>query len=258
MATRVRVGAGWAVAILAWAGFGWIGASGVGAETLPAVIVKSVPTTKRVAALTFDDGPSPKWTSDILRILHQNHVKATFFVVGKEAARFPQYLQEEIKAGMEIGSHGYRHRTLRGLSETAVEQDISQNASTLEALGARPLRLYRLPGGGSDATALRVLGRLGYTVIGWSVDPRDWRHIYSAQQMTRMVDKQIRPGGIIIFHDGPNSSQATVDAVANIIPQLKQEGYRLVTVGQLLKNAIRSGGRLPVAAQGAESAPARH
>ncbi len=252
MAMRHGGRRGWgrvAISCIAWTGFGWVGASAQ-AATLPAVIVKSVPTTKKVAALTFDDGPTRKWTPEILRILNENHVKATFFAVGTEATRFPQYLQEEIKAGMEIGSHGYRHRTLRGLSETTVEQEVSANASTLEAFGAPAPKLYRLPGGKSDVTALRVLGRLGYTVIGWSVDPRDWRHIYSAEHMARLVEQHIQPGGIIIFHDGPNSSQATVDAVASIVPSLKQKGYRLVTVGQLLKDGILPKNRLPIAVHG--------
>lgn len=214
------------------------------AEPLPAVVVRSVPTLKKVVALTFDDGPTRKWTPEILGVLKRNHVKATFFIVGSQVLRYPQYLQEEIKDGMDIGSHGARHVTLRGKSAEVVEREVKDNQVLLESLGAKKPTLYRLPGGNSDKVALTVLGKLGYTVIGWSVDPRDWRHRYSADQMTTIVMKHVEPGAIVIFHDGPNSSKATVDAVSKIIPELKREGYRLVTVQHLVKGLARPKNRL--------------
>lgn len=234
-----------------WAIFGWVFALSVlgagwtaSAETLPAMVVRSVPTLKKEVALTFDDGPTKKWTPEVLRVLDHDHVKATFFIVGTEAVRFPQYLQLELKDHMEIGSHGARHVTLRGKSAAVVEKDVTDNQEILESLGVPKLKLYRLPGGMSDKVALTVLGKLGYVVVGWSVDPRDWRHRYTAEQMTELVVKHTEPGSIIIFHDGPNSSQATVDAVQAIIPRLKQEGYRFVTVGQLIKGLSQPKNRL--------------
>lgn len=205
------------------------------AATRPAPIIKHVITTEKVVALTFDDGPNPKWTPKILSVLEKNHVPATFFVIGSHAIQHPALLDQEIKAKMEIANHGARHIILKGKSAAAIKTEIEENARILTSLGAPKPTLYRLPAGVSDSTALKVLGELGYTVIGWSVDPRDWRHRYSAEQMTKLVLKQAAPGGIIIFHDGPNSSQATVDAVGAIIPALQKEGYHFLTVSQLLK-----------------------
>ncbi len=214
------------------------------AESLPAQVVRSVPTLKKVVALTFDDGPTKKWTPEILHVLQENHVKATFFVVGSEALRFPQYFELELQDKMEIGSHGAKHVTLRGKSAAVVEREVLDNQEILTSLGAPKPSLYRLPGGNSDKTALSVLGKLGYTVIGWSVDPRDWRHRYTAEEMTTLVLKHVEPGAIVIFHDVPNSSQATVDAVRHIIPELKREGYQFQTVGQLVKGLARRSNRL--------------
>ncbi|NMP24067.1 polysaccharide deacetylase family protein [Sulfobacillus harzensis] len=203
--------------------------------TRPAPVIKSVLTTKKVVALTFDDGPTRTWTPKVLQVLKDNHVKATFFVIGQHATQRPEVLKQEIDSHMEIGSHGFQHLTLRNQSADAVKQEVQQNEALLTSLGVKKPTLYRLPGGSSDSVALKVLGQMGYKVIGWSVDTRDWRRRYTADQLVERVNKTVQPGAIIIFHDGPNSSQATVDAVKKLIPELKQEGYTFDTVGQMLK-----------------------
>ncbi|MCY0878733.1 MAG: polysaccharide deacetylase family protein [Firmicutes bacterium] len=205
------------------------------AVSRPAPIIKQVLTTQKVVALTFDDGPTRTWTPQILKILKDNHVRATFFVIGSHAIQRPDVLKEEVDAGMEIGSHGYQHLTLRQKDSQLVKREIAQNEELFQSLGVPKPSLYRLPGGASDATALKVLGEMGYKVIGWSVDTRDWRRRFSASQLAERVMNQVEPGAIVIFHDGPNSSMATVDAVKAIIPQLKKAGWKFDTVSELLK-----------------------
>jgi peptidoglycan/xylan/chitin deacetylase (PgdA/CDA1 family) len=200
----------------------------------PAPLVTSVPISEKAVALTFDDGPTPKWTPKILELLKAEGVRATFFVIGQQAVKYPHLIAEEVESGMEIGNHGFDHVILRGKTPATIAQEVNAAAEAIEAAGAPAPRLYRLPAGVHDKTALTVLGELGYTVIGWSVDPRDWRHRYTADQMLKLVEKQVGPGRIIIFHDGTNGSQATVDAVRLVITTLRREGYRFVTVGQLL------------------------
>ncbi|CAB1128778.1 NodB homology domain-containing protein [Candidatus Hydrogenisulfobacillus filiaventi] len=221
--------AGWASAVLLAA------AAAAPARAASALVVSRVPTTDKVAALSFDDGPTAKWTPRVLQVLTAHHVPATFFIIGSQANRYPELIREEVKAGMEIGSHGATHLTLRARSAEQVQREVEENAAILTALGAPKPRLYRLPGGRSDAVSLDVLGRMGYTVIGWTIDTRDWQRRYSADHMARQVLREIRPGSIIIFHDGTNSSTATVQAVEQIIPRLQAEGYRLVTVGELVR-----------------------
>ena len=155
-------------------------------------------------------------------------------MIGSHALRYPDLVRQEVQAHMDVESHGHRHIILRHRTPAEVRQEVEYNAHILQSLGVPRPTLYRLPGGASDSTALQVLGALGYRVIGWSIDPRDWQYRYSAAQMTQKVESAIHPGAIIIFHDGPNGSQATVDAVSQIIPDLTRQGYRLVTVPQLL------------------------
>jgi peptidoglycan/xylan/chitin deacetylase (PgdA/CDA1 family) len=200
----------------------------------PAALISRVPTTHKWLALTFDDGPTPTWTPRILAVLEANRVPATFFVIGQQVERYPQLVQQEVKAGMEIGNHGYRHQVLRRRDPGSVRKEVEDNAHLLQSLGVPKPTLYRLPAGVSDPTAMAVLGELGYRVIGWTIDPRDWRHRFSAEQMAQLVIRNAQPGAIIIFHDGTNSSAATVQAVSTLIPALKQQGYQFVTVGRLL------------------------
>lgn len=200
-----------------------------------APVITAVPTAEKVVALTFDDGPTPQWTPKILAVLKANGVPATFFVIGQEAVQHPNLISQEVQDGMEIANHGFSHRLLRRLNPEAITSEVQDGAMAIEAAGAKTPHLYRMPAGVYDQAALKILGEMGYTVIGWSVDPRDWRHRYTAQQMLATVLRQVGPGRIIIFHDGTNSSAATVQAVAELIPALKSQGYRFMTVGQMLK-----------------------
>lgn len=230
-------------AVLLSAGFAWPSPAHA-APPQKAVVIRAVPTLNKVVALTFDDGPTRTWTPEILNVLRQNGVRATFFVIGSQVTKYPQYFEQELKDHMEIGSHGATHLRLKNKPAAEVEREVKENASILESLGAPKPTLYRLPAGVSDKSALEMLGRLGYTVIGWSIDPRDWRHRYTAEQMTELVLKAIQPGSIIIFHDGTNSSKATVDAVKAIIPALKAKGYRFETVGRLIRDMPQPRNRL--------------
>ena len=204
------------------------------AVSRPATVITRAPVTQKVVALTFDDGPTPKWTPQILAVLNAAHVKATFFVIGSQARKYSQLVAREVKDGMEIGSHGALHKRLVNQSATFVRSEVETAATDIMAAGAPRPRLYRMPAGVYDATALQVLGQLGYRVIGWSVDPQDWRHRWTAEQMLTIVKRQVGPGSIIIFHDGTNGSRATVEAAKMVIETLKREGYRFVTVSQLL------------------------
>jgi peptidoglycan/xylan/chitin deacetylase (PgdA/CDA1 family) len=204
------------------------------AVSRPAPVVTAVPITEKALALTFDDGPTPRWTPQILGLLREAHAQATFFVIGKQVLRYPHLVAEEVRAGMEIGNHGSAHLILRRRPPSVLRAEIEEGAQAIEAAGAPPPRLYRLPAGVYDRTALDVLGSLGYTVVGWSIDPRDWRRRFTAGEMARLVETEAAPGSIVIFHDGTNGSAATVEAVRLILQDLGRQGYRFVTVSRLL------------------------
>ncbi|HVB09386.1 MAG TPA: polysaccharide deacetylase family protein, partial [Bacillota bacterium] len=116
----------------------------------PVRLIRSVPTTAKAIALTFDDGPSPKYTPMILQLLQENGAHATFFVIGQEVERYPQILKAEVDGGNEVGNHGYHHLTLQNVSTDQLVSEVQTAEQTLVSLTGSQPTLYRLPGGKSD------------------------------------------------------------------------------------------------------------
>lgn len=210
------------------------------APSPPVRIIRSVPVSAKVVALTFDDGPSPQYTPQILQLLQQYGAKATFFVVGQQLVRYPAIAREEYQDGMELGNHGFRHLSLIGMDPTAIEAEVKPVEQEITAITGQRPTLYRLPQGKGDAVANRTLADMGYTVIYWNVDTRDYLESRTAAQIASTVLKRITPGSIVIFHDGGGNQQHTVDALKTILPALGAEGYKEVTVSQLLELASAS------------------
>ncbi len=209
-------------------------------------ITHSVAVREKLIALTFDDGPNTRYTPQILKILRRSGAKATFFVVGGEVIRSPSVLRMLRDAGMEIGNHGMRHMVLRGKTAIVIEREARAGAAAIMRAGGPPPVLYRLPTGVCDATARRVLGRLGYRIVGWTVDTRDYVRGIRPERIERTVLSEAAPGRIVLMHDGPAAHrEATVVALARILPVLQREGYRFVTVGELLRSALPASDTTP-------------
>lgn len=206
--------------------------------------VRGVPVAQKIVALTFDDGPSPRYTPQMLDILRKEGAHATFFLIGQEAVRQPALVRAEAKAGMEVANHGMHHLLLRGRTDDEVAGEATEAADVIRDLAGRPPALYRLPQGVGDTTARAVLGRLGYVIVNWSVDTRDYIR-QSPEALAARAMRQMAPGRIIIFHDGGGNRQASVDAVRILLPELKAQGYTVTTVSDLLK---RAGYRRPMVA----------
>lgn len=220
-----------------------IGVGGVAAsDQLPAPVrqVRSVNIPVKAVALTFDDGPSPTYTPAILNALNEFGAKGTFFVIGQELVRYPDIAKRAVADGMELANHGFHHLTLQALDPTAVEAEALPVEREITAIaGSRPI-LYRLPKGKGDARSLRALADMGYTVVYWSIDTRDYLPRDPAR-IAAQVEQQVRPGAIVIFHDGGGNQQHTVDALKILLPALKAQGYQMLTVSQLLELARTSG-----------------
>jgi peptidoglycan/xylan/chitin deacetylase (PgdA/CDA1 family) len=180
-------------------------------------------------ALTFDDGPSPHYTPEILALLTRYHAHATFFVLGSELARFPNLARDIVRQGSVLANHGYNHVNLFRVGAQGVWRD----AERTQALFARehlPLTpFYRPPFGNSSPQLVRALNEHGYTVVLWSVDTRDWA-MPGTTFITRRVLSQSKPGAIILMHDSGGNRSQTVQALAAILPVLEAEGYHLVTL----------------------------
>ncbi|BCJ87038.1 polysaccharide deacetylase family protein [Effusibacillus dendaii] len=199
------------------------------------VFYKGDSSLKRVA-LTFDDGPDNYYTPKILEILHQKHVKATFFVVGMTAKRHPSVLKRIVKEGHSLGNHGWGHARIPKLTDDRIVQELTKAEDTIESItGLRP-DIYRPPYGDLTAANVGLLHQLGFRVVDWSVDTEDWRGL-SDQQILSNVHKQVSPGAIILLHSLSRRGKldGALKALPQMIDQLQAEGYEFVTVQTLLE-----------------------
>jgi peptidoglycan/xylan/chitin deacetylase (PgdA/CDA1 family) len=181
-------------------------------------------------ALTFDDGPWPDSTAQILAILERERVHATFFLVGQQVRRHPELLRQEVDAGMTIGTHSFSHPQPFGdLPDAAVRQEIDGGLAALADNGVRT-RLFRPPGGAIPPDVLAAARHKGLRTVLWTVDPTDWRRGTTPGQIVQRVLAAARPGSIVLLHDGGGDRSATVAALPRIIKGLKQRKLDLVTL----------------------------
>ncbi|MDF2719194.1 MAG: chitooligosaccharide deacetylase [Paenibacillus sp.] len=200
-------------------------------------IVWEVPTEEKVIALTFDDGPDPVDTPAILELLRQYEAKATFFVVGQRVEKYPALAQREAAEGHEIANHTYSHKYMnkRKLSADQIEDEIIKTErSILQATGQKPY-LFRPPGGYYNEQVVSASKKSGYKVVMWSwhQDTEDW-NTPGIGKIVNKVLKNARNGDIVLFHDYVEGKSQTVEALKQILPELKQRGFRFITVSELL------------------------
>jgi peptidoglycan/xylan/chitin deacetylase (PgdA/CDA1 family) len=186
----------------------------------------------KVVALTFDDGPWENTTEQILDILRQENIKATFFFVGQAIQANPDVAKKVAAEGHTLGNHTWRHY-MDNMDEATAIAEIGNAAKLLyETTGARTA-LFRPPGGNLGGRLVDFAKELGYTVMLWSADSSDY--MVSTPLIIDNVLRNTRPGGIILLHDGGGDRRDTVAALPQIIASLKQQGYRFVTVPDLLR-----------------------
>jgi len=191
-----------------------------------------VKTSRKVIAITFDDGPHPENTPRLLDMLKQRQIKATFYVVGNMVTYSPQLLRRMVEEGHEIGNHTVKHNNLARMSDEALVAELrAAHDQITEASGAAPVSM-RPPGGAikKDQKAL-MLREFGYPTILWSVDPEDWKRPGSSVVTSRLVNGA-RPGGILLVHD---LHKPTVDAMPETLDQLLAQGYEFVTISELIR-----------------------
>lgn len=183
----------------------------------------------KFVAITFDDGPSGRFTVALLDGLQERKVKATFFLCGYRVDQYPALTKRIANDGHEIGTHSDAHRYFSEMSPAELCEDLTLSMEKLQkATGKRPT-LLRPPGGIYDRKALRQTTCGDLPIILWSVDPDDWC-CYDSGVVTKRVLDRVEPGDIILLHDMYDSS---VRAALNIIDKLQGEGYLFVTVSEL-------------------------
>ena len=207
-------------------------------QASPAVTIWAGPPADKAVALTFDDGPSPRYTPEILALLGRYQAHATFFVMGHKVEKYPWVVQAVLRAGHEVGNHSFSHPRLTQANQLSREQELERTSVDLDLLGCpRQVRLFRPPYSAYDARLKDYLAHTGRRLVLWSLDSGDWRGLEAAT-IVHNVLARVRPGAIIIFHDSDENGRAdrspTVAALQVILPSLKLAGYRLVTVSELV------------------------
>lgn len=187
----------------------------------------------REIALTFDDGPHPTYTKEILDLLDEYGVKATFFVVGQNVGYYPELVKAEIDAGHEVGNHTYSHANLRRESYDAVCREIGETERLVYEDTDFRTHLLRPPGGIYNQAVCDAAADYDYTLVLWSIDTRDWAHNPS-DKIAKDILTNVRGGDIILFHDYIAERSPTVAALRKVIPELLSRGFRFVTVSELL------------------------
>ena len=184
--------------------------------------------SKKLVALTFDDGPDPQTTPRLLSILKKENVPATFFILGNRLALYPEIVKQEYKLGHQVGSHTFNHLNLPQLPMKEVQEEIKNTADLVQkTLGIAPQGL-RPPYG---ATTPEINAQAQTPIIQWSVDSLDWKS-KNADQIEQVVMNEVYDGSIILMHDIYDSS---VDGAEKVIKKLKRQGYTIVTVNQLIE-----------------------
>ena len=184
---------------------------------------------EKYVALTFDDGPSGRFTRTLLKGLRERDVQATFFLCGYRMEQYPELTEKIFQEGHEIGCHGYSHGDMRSMSRREVAQELGKMRALLPE-GCR-VTFLRPPGGGSSDAVEQVAGVQNMSILSWSVDPRDWATTDTIA-IERTVMRSIRDGDIVLLHD---MSASSVQAALDIIDSLRKEGFRFVTVSELAK-----------------------
>lgn len=180
--------------------------------------------------LTFDDGPNPVLTSQIVDTLARYDAKATFFVVGAHLNRSPAALLPVAEGGHTIANHTWSHKSLVGMGAEGVASQLTRTADLVqttvgEALPAdSQMHWLRPPYGALDGTAASLVEELGYQVVTWDIDPKDWQRPGAAAIASAVINRAF-PGAIVVLHDGGGGSQQTVEALETILETLSGEGY---------------------------------
>ncbi len=192
-------------------------------------------TTRKVVALTFDDGPSKGYTEQILKILKSNKIRGTFFFVGKNVRAYPDIARAVYREGNVIANHSYSHQYLSPLDDEEIEWELIRTSKIVkQTIGVYPL-LFRPPYGACSQGSVRVAKNLNFKTIMWSAVAEDYlSDRTTVEKITSLILGSVHPGAIILLHDGGGNREKTVEALKIIINALLSEGYEFVTIPELL------------------------
>ncbi|NTZ20217.1 chitooligosaccharide deacetylase [Paenibacillus sp. JMULE4] len=206
-----------------------------GAAPSNSEVVWNVETDQKLIALTFDDGPNPVYTPQILDLLNQYGAKGTFFVIGKRVQMYPAIAIREVNEGHEIANHTFDHHYLKNFPPERLIEEIRQTQEVIFDITEQMPHVFRPPGGFYNDALLQSVKKDQLTVVMWSwyQDTQDWKKP-GVDKIVRQVLDNAHNGDIVLFHDLQGDCTQTVEALKQILPELTRRGYQFVTVSDLI------------------------
>jgi peptidoglycan-N-acetylglucosamine deacetylase len=203
------------------------------------LVITLVKTSQKVVALTFDDGPDPERTPAVLASLQKYNVHATFFVVGNRAEKYPELLQQVAAQGHEVANHSYSHNyaAFKSNKTDVFRDEIERTNTIIQNITSQTPTLFRSPGGylSDNMVEFTKQNRITIAYWTWQQDSKDWKVGNSATYIANHIIKNIKPGQIILLHDGTENGLQTAQAVDILLAKLTSQGYRFVTMSELIK-----------------------
>lgn len=203
------------------------------------IIIKKGNEDEKIIALTFDDGPDEVFTPQVLDILKKNDVKATFFLVGENLKQNKEIVKRQFEEGHEIGNHTYTHINVAKSGYDKVYEEITKTQEEIKEITGVEPKLFRPPYRAMSRHMCDIVKNKNMNIILWSnLDPRDWSNpgVYS---IVNTIESKVGNGNIILLHDYNNlrnSKSQTIQALESVIPYLKEQGYKFVTISELIAN----------------------
>jgi peptidoglycan/xylan/chitin deacetylase (PgdA/CDA1 family) len=182
-----------------------------------------------VVYLTFDDGPTPAYTPEVLALLARYRARATFFVVGRSAVAYPSLVRREFAAGHGVGNHTFTHASLPGLGGGRFEHEVGGTNGAIRRATGTPPRCLRPPSGAIDSASARRVGAFGLRVVTWTLDSNDWRGLGSTAIAGRVLGR-VRSGDVVLMHDGGGNRAQTVAALGTVLSSLSARGFRFAAL----------------------------
>lgn len=194
-------------------------------RTTTVPMVPAAPEAAPLVALTFDDGPDPRWTVPIIENLKREGIKATFCVVGKQARRYPELIALIVGEGHMLCDHTETHPdALKSKSRSEIDLEVGSPSFYLRSLSGVAPGFFRAPGGSINDKVIRAATSRNMRMLGWSVDPNDFKKP-SPEEIQQRVMEEVKPGSVILLHDGGGVRSKTVAALPGLITQLRAAGY---------------------------------
>jgi peptidoglycan/xylan/chitin deacetylase (PgdA/CDA1 family) len=197
-------------------------------------MVSAVQTNRKAIAITFDDGPVPIYTTELLEIFRAHGAKATFFVIGTHLEQYPEIAKAIYDEGHELGNHTYSHPHMTAVTKEQQRAELADTAARIKSITGQTPQVFRPPYLDFDEGVARVCEEFGYPALaGVNLDSRDWDQP-GVLHIVDTVRRSVKNGAVLLLHDGAGDCSQTVAAMRVLVPELIEQGYSLITASELL------------------------